>query len=170
MSSKFQEFPKILKHPNHADAVFIQPPCKCKRTPCNCRTGLFAVDTVCTSPERYPDVTVSDQNQEEHYVSRGYRSSNIANASEFEKSLLDSSVISGSVSNEYPKWKYHPVEIPLLVNDLQEEKSLGNEWSNVPVMATEDDLEYESSSFEEEKREVKIDKRSKAYKESIKLE
>lgn len=139
--SDFKEYPKKMRHPEHAAAVFQQLPCDCKdKNKCNCRTGLFAKDTIMKSPERYPEVTVFTLNQEKQYASRGYRPNNMANSDEYDQAILESSPVAGYRFIEFPKWKYHAFEIPVVVQSAQEEEALGEGWSDTPIQATADDL------------------------------
>ena len=132
MAGPFQEYPKLMKHPDHKAAVWRQLEGK--------GTGLFVPDTVLVTPEKLPDVTVVNKSQEQQYAARGYRPTNVANAAEYEQAILEQAPVTGYLDVEYPKWKYHAMQIPKLVNSKAEEDALGAGWSNVPVIATEDDL------------------------------
>jgi hypothetical protein len=151
----FQEYPKLMKHPAHSPAVYEQLPGK--------GIGLFTPDTVCRSPERFPDVTVATVDDEKKYASKGYRPANMVNAGDYEATLLEFSPVSGYINNEYPKWKYHPFELSKIVKTKAEELSLGDGWQDSPVIATEDDLDDIASLSD-----VKIDKRSKEYRKNLK--
>jgi|SRR5882672_1226477 len=149
--SKFQEYPKRLIHPQHTDAQWKKLEGK--------GVGLFEPDTIMTSPERFPDVTVMDLKQEQYYAARGYRPNNMADPDTYEQAVLESKPVEGYGFQEFPKWRYHAFEIPVIVNNKQEEKSLGEGWSDSPIIAMEEDYQDAETSVIE-----KVDKRSKAYR------
>lgn len=131
--NKFQEYPKKMSHPQHVPAQWKQLDGKGK--------GLFAPDTVCTQVERYPEVTVVNLDQEKQYAAKGYRPNNMPDPAGYEQAILETQpAIAGYVFQPYPKWKYHPIEIPVIVKDELEEKALGPEWKDAPIIATEEDL------------------------------
>ena len=129
----FQEYPKKLHHPEHAPAIW--------KTLEGKGTGLFVPDTICTQPERFPDVTVTTLDQEKQYASKGYRPANIPDPSEYERAILDAQPAQGHAFQEFPKYKYHPIKIPVIVKNKEEERALGRGWHDLPVEATEEDLE-----------------------------
>jgi len=129
---QFQEFPKRMSHPQHAPAQWKQLEGNGK--------GLFAPDTVCTQVERFPEVTVTTLDQEKMYAARGYRPNNMPDPAGYEQAILDTQPTTGYEYQPYPKWKYHPIEIPVIVKDELEEKALGPEWKDAPIIATEEDL------------------------------
>ena len=139
MANKFNEYPKLLKHPQHALAVFkpLTPEEKATK-------GLFAAIPQLLSPERYADITVSNIDQEKEYASKGYRPANNANAAEYDQAILDQKPCDGYAFQAYPKWKYHAIEIPVVVQNAAEEAALGEGWEEAPVIATEDDLPEET--------------------------
>ncbi len=166
--SKFQEYPKLMKHPSHQDAQW--------KTLEGKGVGLFAPDTIMTSPERFPDVTVVDLKQEQYYASRGYRPNNIADPVQYEQAILESAPVNGYGFKEYPKYKYHAFNIPVIVQNKAEEMNLGEGWEDSPIIATEDDfiekVEMESKPLPERgertethKENQKVDKRSKEYRD-----
>lgn len=130
--NKFNEYPKVMKHPQHSPAVWKQLEGKGK--------GLFVPDTVCTQPERLPNITVTDIEQEKLYASRGYRPANNPDPAAYEQAILDAQPYSGDAFQEFPKWKYHPFQIPVVVKSASEERALGPEWKDAPIVATEDDV------------------------------
>ncbi len=133
MAQQFKEYPKLLKHPQYKAAQW--------KTLEGKGVGLFAPDTICTSPERFPDVTVTTKEQEQYYAARGYRPTNMANPVEYEQAILESAPVEGYGFQEFPKWKYHAIEMPELVKSKDEEAALGDGWGDAPIIATEDDLE-----------------------------
>lgn len=130
--SPFQEYPKKMHHPEHQPAVWKQLDGAGK--------GLFAPDTVCTQVERFADVVVTTIDQEKYYAARGYRPNNIPDQAAYEAAILEAQPSSGYVHKEFPKWKYHALEIPVIVKSKDEENALGDGWHDAPVIATEDDL------------------------------
>lgn len=165
----FQEYPKLLKHPQHMAAQW--------RTLEGKGVGLFAPDTIMTAPERFPDVTVMTLEQEQYYAARGYRPNNVANSQEYEQAILESAPVEGYGFQAFPKWKYHAFELPVIVKSEQEEVVLGEDWSDSPIIATEDDLIEQEENKEktetqpvvakaQKKESPKVDKRSRAYRAS----
>ena len=126
----FNEYPKMMSHPQHKAAVWQQ----------NDKVGPFDPGTTMISSEMLPPVTVSNRNQEEYYVARGYRPNNNPDPVAYEQALLESDYTGGYEFKAYPKWKYHPMEIPVIVKNQAEEDNLGDGWHDSPVLATEDDL------------------------------
>lgn len=151
----FQEYPKKMHHPQHAPAVWQ----KQKGTPAYeaalaagkvSGSGLFAPDTVCTTTERFPDVVVTNLEQEKYHAARGYRPANVADPDAYEQAVLEAQPTSGYKHEEFPKWKYHALKIPVVVKSKQEELDLGKGWSDQPVIATEDDLVEAGTDVKEE--------------------
>jgi hypothetical protein len=161
--SQFNEFPKVMLHSQHADAVFS------KLTPeQQAMKGLFAPIPELLTPERWPNVTVFTKEQEQQYASRGYRPANNANADEYDQAILESKTVDGYENNDYPRWMYHAVEIPVVVKNAQEESALGVGWERSPVIASEDDLIEQSLTTVHtgvERHGLKTDKRSKEYRQ-----
>ena len=169
---QYQEFPKIMKHPKHAPAIWRQLEGK--------GTGLFSPDTICTQQERLPDVTVYTADDEKRYAARGYRPANNPDPSAYEQAILDAQPSCGYQFQAFPKYKYHAYELPKVVQNEAEEAALGAGWSDAPIMATEDDLiaygaekpdqgatlplEAVETKAEEAER---IDRRTRAYKQSL---
>jgi hypothetical protein len=174
----FQEYPKKMVHPQHEAAKW--------KTLEGKGVGLFAPDTIMTAPERFPDVQVTTKEQEQYYAARGYRPNNMANPQEYEQAILESAPVDGYGFQAFPKWKYHAMEMPVIVKTAQEESNLGSSWSDTPIIATEDDLIEAATPAPEQaaesapdsaprapvvakpkakaKEPAKVDKRSKAYR------
>lgn len=133
----FNEYPKLMKHPQYAAAVW--------RTLEGKGVGLFTPDTIMISPERFPDVTVTNLDQERQYAARGYRPNNVANSTEYEQAVLEAQPVNGYAFSEFPKWKYHAFHMPVIVKTAEEEAALEAGWEDKPIIATEDDLEEEES-------------------------
>ena len=130
----FKAYPKIMFHPQHTAAVY-------KQMPRGNGVGFMAEsDTVMTSPERFPQVTVNNEAQEQQYAAKGYRPANMGNAQEYEQVMLESGPVAGYLDAKFPKWKYHPYQLAKTVKDAGEEAALGDGWQDSPVVATEDDL------------------------------
>ena len=136
--SNFNAFPKIMKHPDHKDAVFGETIGK----------GLFA-ETPLISAARLLDVTVFTVDDEKRLASRGYRPANMANAAEYAAVILEQPDVEGYVYKEFPKWRHHPVFPSKVVNSKEEQDSMGEGWADFPVEATEEDLvKYMPEEFE----------------------
>jgi len=166
--NQFNEYPKLMKHPGHRPAQWKKLEGK--------GVGLFSPDTVMTAAELFADVTVSTLDQEKQYAARGYRPSGIADPEQYEQAFLESSP-NGYIFQEFPKMKYHALQAPVIVNDKQEEKALGAGWHDMPVEATEDDFIAAESQNDETNQVAaelesseKLDKRSKAYRNSLKAQ
>lgn len=131
----FKQYPKRMIHSAHALAVFkpLTPEQEKMK-------GLFAPIPELLSPERYPDVVVSTIEQEKQYASKGYRPANQSNEEEYQSAILESDRVVGYKFSLYPKWKYHPMQMPVIVQDASEEKALGDGWEDSPVMASEEDI------------------------------
>lgn len=159
--SSFQEYPKAMSHPHHAAAVSRKLEGK--------GVGIFTPGTELVSPERFPAVTAMNQSQEEYYAARGYRPNNNPDPVAYEQALMESQYVPGYANNEYPKWKYHAFEVPVIVKDADAENALGDGWVDSPVIATEDDLIENPTALQATLTNPvieKVDKRSKAYKDA----
>lgn len=132
MANQFQEYPKRMAHPQHQPAEWKS---------LGETQGLMAADTVMVKPERFPDVTVFTRDQEAQYAARGYRPNNVPDQAEYERAILDAQPSVAGGVQDYPRWLYHPTEIPVIVKTAAEEKALGAEWSRTPILATEEDLD-----------------------------
>ncbi len=188
MAKQFAEFPKAMHHPGHSEAKF-KPLTEEEK---NMKVPAFMKPVPqCLALERFPPVTVSNVEQEKEYASKGYRPNNIPDPAEYERALLESHNPDGYVFQAYPKWKYSKIEMAKIVNDAAEESALGEGWFDHPVEATEDDLPAKVAAKAEKKPQKKkpkkpakvvvpphtgvdrhglgkMDKRSKAYKETQK--
>lgn len=164
--SQFNEFPKVMTHKDHAPAVFARLTPEQEKM-----KGMFAPVPELISPERLPNVSVFTKEQEQQYASKGYRPASNANAEEYEQSILEAKHVDGYVNNDYPRWMYNAVEIPIVIYNAQEEKALGQDWKRFPVIANEDDLIETHEVVAHtgvERHGLKPDKRSKEYKNSQK--
>lgn len=145
--NKFNEYPKVMKHPAHTPALW--------KTLEGKGTGLFTPDTICTQTERFPDVTVVTLDDERRYVAKGYRPASNPNPEEYEQAMLDSQPFCGHQFQEFPKYKYHAYEFPVVVKNKEEESDLGDEWKDSPVVFNEEETPEPS----------KIDKRTREYRQ-----
>lgn len=133
MANQFQEYPKRMAHPQRQPAEWKS---------LGETQGLMAADTVMIKPERFPDVTVFNRDQEAQYAARGYRPNNVTDPAEYERAILDAQPASSNGGmQDYPRWMYHAMEVPVIVKTAAEEKALGVDWSRTPILATEEDLE-----------------------------
>lgn len=169
----FKEYPKVMSHPSHQPAKWQKNP----------KVNVFEPGTTMIAAEVLPPVTVLTLQQEQYYAARGYRPNSVANPAEYEQVMLESTYTPGYAQVDYPKWKYHAMEIPVIVKNAQEEAALGDGWCDSPVLATEDDLilnpvlinaqsmtapvEVNEQGAVEDAAQDKIDKRSRAYKQSL---
>jgi len=125
-----------MLHPSHSPAVFKALTAEEQKL-----KGLFAPVPECLSPERYPPVTVTTLDQEKLYASKGYRPANNPTPQEYDEAILESKHVDGFVYQAYPKYKYHAVNIPVIVKDAAEEEALGEGWEDAPIIASEDDIQ-----------------------------
>ena len=84
-------------------------------------------------------MTVTNRASEQEYAAKGYRPVHMGNAAEYENTILEGSVHVDGAKTDFPKWKYHDEEMPVIVNDAAEEKALGDGWrdTRLPVEASE---------------------------------
>lgn len=141
----FREYPKMMSHPGHQQAVWkkLDGP----------NRGWLEPDTIMISPERLAPITVHTLEQEKEAASKGYRPNNMANAAEYEQTILEGQ-ISTEGFQEFPKFKYHAEQLPVIVNNAAEEKALGAGWGDSPVVSV-DDEEYVPQAA------AKVDRRTK---------
>lgn len=160
--NKFQEYPKKMSHPQHAPAVWAQMKGtaayeEAKAAGRVAKGGLFAPDTVCTQVERFPEVTVTTLDQEKQYAAKGYRPNNMPDPAGYEQAILDTQPTTSYKFQPYPKWKYHALEVPVIVQNELEDKALGPEWKDSPIIATEDDLVAAAPSTKSAAKETMAD-------------
>jgi hypothetical protein len=112
----YQEFPKVLSHPQHKAAVIGQGPRE--------KPEVYAERAAREGPpqpERWPAVTVTNIDQEEEYVAKGYLSPGRPTPA-------------GPVGVvEYPKWVFHREEAPVIVKDAAQQEALGPGWYDTPA-------------------------------------
>jgi len=156
--SDYKEYPKKMIHPDHQDAVW--------KTYSGEKKSIFGDETVMISPEKFAPVTVMDLDNEKYYASRGYRPANNPNPREYEEAILESAPVDGYVFQEYPKFKYHAFNVPVIVKNKDEELALGEGWKDSPVIATEEDEVHEVELVGNHIDYSKLDKRSREYKEA----
>jgi hypothetical protein len=152
MPTPFQTYPKVMKHPDYAPPVIEKEDGPDK--------GLFRAGARQIASARFPDVTVSNVNDEKAYAAKGYRPANMGNPEEYEKAILDGAVHANVTITEYPKWKYHDENIPKIVNDKDEEKALGPGWRDTPDAIIAEVL----ASFQAVQTKEKIDRRKKEHR------
>ena len=108
----FEEFPKVLYHPNATPAV---------------NQG---------APATFPPVTVESPDQEAEYLAKGYQTTP-QDAQAFVRSVLATKP-PGYEFVEYPKWKYHATKEARIVADATADKSFGKGWQDTPVVPAEE--------------------------------
>lgn len=127
----FNKYPMVMRHPAHQAAVY-------KRV--SEAKGLLGGETVCLSAERFPDKTVHNENDQARYEALGYVPNGQSDEKQYEQQMLEGGASPESVGRAYPKWKYHKIEMPLIVQNKQEEDALKGDWFDRPQEATEEDL------------------------------
>lgn len=160
-----REYPKVLKHPEYAPAVIEKEDGPEK--------GLFRAGGRQVSPARYPDVTVHSKEDEQKYAARGYRPAGGYDPEQYERTILDGSVNTSGRGSAYPKWKYSPTEMPLIVQHEGEERALQGAWFDTPSEAQdyeEPEQVEQVAKDAEASEEQKLDKRSKSYRDSLKAQ
>jgi ribulose kinase len=163
MATNFKDYPKWMHHPNHQAAVIEMEDGPDK--------GLFRAGGKQVSPEMFPPQMVTTREQEQQWAARGYLPSNCADAEEYERTILEGSVDTSNRGGAYPKWKYSPTEMPLIVQTQKEELALQGVWFDTPSEAQDydsDNEEYESEIAPAVIEKSNVDKRSKAYRQSKK--
>lgn len=165
MATNFKDYPKWMHHPNHESAVIEKEDGPDK--------GLFRAGGRQVKAEMFPPQLVTNRDQEQMWAARGYLPANCSDAEEYEKTILDGSVDTSNRGGAYPKWKYSPTEMPLIVQSEKEENGLNGIWFDTPSEAqdyeSEDDVEEKETKVPQAVIETaKIDKRSKAYKQAKK--
>lgn len=89
----FNEFPKIMRHPGHVDAV---KPTQGARM----ENGAMITYPIPGTQEVLPDVTVANAGEQEFWERKGYRTSNSGDRQAFELAIA----APGEPGTEYPKW------------------------------------------------------------------
>lgn len=161
----FKKFPLSMHHPDHQAAAW-------EKLPDRGNSMFLKGDTKMISPERFPPVTVMNEHEQNQWAAKGYRCSNQLNASDFERALIEQSNPENYEFQAFPKYKYHPFELPVICQDAKQEAALGEGWFDHPVEATAEDEanSYQSVRQEAEEHETpaqKIDKRTKEYKATL---
>ena len=162
------EYPKRMAHPSHQPAEWKTRP--------KGEKDYFEPDSVQIRAETLPDIIVVNEKEEQFYAARGYRPVGNFDPIEYEKSMIQATVVrpEGYQFTEYPKFLYHPIHAPKLLQNEEEEKELlstGETWYEHPVSATEDDLALIESEPPRGVRMIpgadpaKLDKRTRAYKD-----
>lgn len=130
---QFAHYPKVMKHPHHRPAQ-ISGPVKDER-------GRVVGQQPPGTPEKFPEVTVHNKDQELQHASMGYRPAGVSDEAAYMTSVLGADKPGGYGFNEFPKYLYKLTgdgEIESkLVNDAAEEKALGAGWAKNPDAARE---------------------------------
>lgn len=125
-SPSYQEYPKVMSHPQHKAAVIGQrrdekPEEYARR---------FAVEGP-VAPVKLPPVTVHTREQEEEAAAKGYLPNGTPDPDAYYSAIAGVVAVHDYI--EYPKWKYHPEEAPVIVQDAAAEKALGPGWFSNPA-------------------------------------
>lgn len=116
MSAAYQTFPMVMSHPNHVPATTRRVD---NGTP-GMRGEMWAGDMQGT-PEKFPPVTVHNEDQEEYHRSQGYVSAGDAEEFNVARNNLNPS---GYGFQEFPKWIDDGTPEGATVNTADEEAAL----------------------------------------------
>lgn len=116
MSAAFQRYPMVMSHPNHVPATTRRLD---NGTP-GMRGEMWGGDVQGT-PEKFPQVTVHNEDQEEYHRSQGYVSAGDATEFNVARNNLNPA---GYDFQEYPKWIDDGTPEGSTVNTAEEEAAL----------------------------------------------
>ena len=133
MSLVFQEYPLVMRHPNHQPATQITDP----MSDLERKAAVYKPNTW-GKAALLPDVTVHNKDQEEQFASKGYRRSGVSDPEAYARSRAGEPTRDSLEYQEYPKWKYHASKEPKLVSSKTEEIDLGPWWFDRPDMVQEE--------------------------------
>lgn len=125
MSQQYQEYPKVMVHPNYKPAVIGQRP----QEKDDAYAARRAIEGEARS-EYMPAVTVYDRKQEEQHAALGYTPQGTPDPGAYQRALAGVEEVLQFAA--YPKWKYHAFEEERLVENAAEEKALGPGWYDRP--------------------------------------
>lgn len=121
---QFQEFPKILHHPNHRPATTRIIP-NVPGTP-----GILKPGSEGTSVF-LPDVTVVNEDEEAQYRAKGYSPVGEADPTAYARAVAGAPPL-GMQIQAYPKWRYHATKEACIVDTPEAERALGDGWADRP--------------------------------------
>jgi hypothetical protein len=121
---QFQEFPKVMAHPNHRPATTRIIP-NAPGTP-----GILKPGSEGTSVF-LPDVTVVNEDEEAQYRAKGYRPVGEADPAAYARAVAGAPPLGVEVQ-AYPKWKYHAAKDACIVDTPEQERALGAGWADRP--------------------------------------
>ncbi|HEY4037813.1 MAG TPA: hypothetical protein VGM15_03245 [Burkholderiaceae bacterium] len=125
---KFTEYPKVMMHPNYQAPALSGD----SRGP----AGAFKPDQFQAPPSspKFPPVIVNSAAQEGEYAARGYVPQGASSGDAYYKAFTGQQPTT-KAKVEYPKWKYHPSEAPVIVQNEREERALKGRWFDNPGAA-----------------------------------
>jgi hypothetical protein len=121
---QFQEYPKILHHPNHRPATTRIIP-NAPGTP-----GILKPGSEGTSVF-LPDVTVINEDEEAQYRAKGYTPVGEADPTAYARAVAGAPPL-GMQIQAYPKWRYHATKEACVVDTPEAERALGDGWADRP--------------------------------------
>lgn len=92
--AEYNEFPKVMSHPEHVDPV---APTKGARPDGN---GGMVIFDIPGTPERMPNVTVRNEDEEAEWQAKGYAAAGHSDGYAFERAHVSA----GDPGSEWPKW------------------------------------------------------------------
>lgn len=123
--ANYEEYPKEMHHPQARPAEHKMEP----------REGLpkgMEPGTYDAKPAFLPPVTVHTRVQEEQAAAKGYVPNGESDPEAYRRGTLGITEPVQHVHREFPKWKYHAVEEPVLVETAEDEAALGASWADLP--------------------------------------
>lgn len=122
----YQDYPKVMNHPGHQPATF-------KRESAEGLAKGLEPGTYDAKPALLAPITVHNPEQEEQAAARGYVPAGVSDAQAYRRATLKSNEGVPGVFLEFPKWKYHAIEEPVIVKNADEEEALGAGWADNPA-------------------------------------
>lgn len=101
------EFPKLLCHPDHEDGA------QATQVSVAGSDGVVKVVNVPARPEKFPNVTVKNAQEEDSWAEKGYYPAGHFDGAAYEKALW----AEGEAGDEYPRWEEDENGNPILVDD-----------------------------------------------------
>ncbi len=122
--AEYKEYPKWMHHPNYVPATVIRE----ERDPRFPKASPGAHG----EPAKFaPQLAVSLED-EERWASLGYLPAGVGDSDAYHAQMAHAATPNDHVHHEFPKWKYHYEEAPVLVQDAEEEAALGPWWFDRP--------------------------------------
>jgi hypothetical protein len=142
---QFQQYPRVMNHPHHKPAthtVIPDPP-----LPGGGKLPGVYKPTVQGTPEVFPPVTVSNEDQEAEYRAKGYLPAGVMDPNAY------AAAQAGALPPDhepklYPKWKYHATQEARIVDDKEAELELGDWWFDRPDLVKTEPAKAEPKKAE----------------------